>query len=78
MDPAEVTKICYDYTLNGLEEMARVANTNTNTPFRFVYTSGVAAERDQTKTLELLGDYRLMRVSNKHFLPSNFMFPFFI
>lgn len=33
-----------------------------NKPFRFVYTSGIAVERDQTKSLESMGDYRLMRV----------------
>jgi hypothetical protein len=44
--------------------MAQVANQ----PFRFVYTSGVTVERDQSKTLSFLSDYRLMRVS--------FAFPF--
>lgn len=55
----EVTKICYDYTVNGLNNITAVANK----PFRFVYTSGVAVERDQTKTLLFRQDYRLMRVS---------------
>jgi hypothetical protein len=55
----EVTKICYDYTVNGLNNMVPVANE----PFRFIYTSGVTVERDQTKTLPFLQDYRLMRVS---------------
>lgn len=53
----EVTKVCYDYTINGLETLFSVANK----PFRFVYTSGVTVERDQTKVLPFLHDYRLMR-----------------
>jgi hypothetical protein len=61
MDFAEVTEICYDYTINGLKNMAAIANS----PFRFVYTSGVTVERDQTKTLTFLADYRLMRVRHQ-------------
>ncbi|KAF1963215.1 NAD(P)-binding protein [Byssothecium circinans] len=57
MNFAEVTKVCFDYTINGLESMASVANK----PFRFVYASGVTVERDQTKVLPFLADYRLMR-----------------
>jgi hypothetical protein len=59
MDFAEVTKICYDYTITGLQNIAAVANN----PVRFVYTSGVTVERDQSKSLPFLGEYRLMRVS---------------
>lgn len=58
MDFADVTTICSDYTINGLTNMAALANT----PFRFVYTSGVTIERDQTKSLPFLAEYRLMRV----------------
>ncbi|OAX82054.1 hypothetical protein ACJ72_03596 [Emergomyces africanus] len=57
MDFAEVTKICSDFTLNGLHNIAVLANN----PFRFVYVSGVTVERDQTKSLWFLADYRLMR-----------------
>ncbi|KAF2864927.1 hypothetical protein BDV95DRAFT_555213 [Massariosphaeria phaeospora] len=57
MDFAAVTKICFDYTVHGLESLAAIAES----PFRFVYTSGVTIERDQTKTLTFLADYRLMR-----------------
>jgi hypothetical protein len=60
----EVTKICYEYTVNGLNNMVPV----TNMPFRFIYTSGVTVERDQTKTLPFLHDYRLMRVSCSMFI----------
>lgn len=58
MDFADVTEICSDYTINSLTNMAALANK----PFRFVYTSGILIERDQSKTLPMLGDYRLMRV----------------
>jgi len=57
MDFTDVTNICSDFTTNGLANMAPLANS----PFRFVYTSGVMVERDQTKTLTFLADYRLMR-----------------
>jgi len=59
MDFADVTKICSEYTITGLHNMAAVAND----PFRFVYTSGVTVERDQSKSLPFLAEYRLMRVS---------------
>lgn len=62
MDFADVTKICSEYTMNGLKNMFTVANK----PFRFIYVSGVTVERDQTKSLTFLADYRLMRV---RFLP---------
>jgi hypothetical protein len=32
-------------------------------PFRFLYMSGIAAERDQTKTPFFMPPYTLMRVS---------------
>ncbi|KAJ4300795.1 hypothetical protein N0V90_002883 [Kalmusia sp. IMI 367209] len=64
VDFVEVTKICHDYTVNGLENMATIANK----PFRFVYTSGVTVERDQTKTLPFLGEYRLMRGRVENFV----------
>ncbi|KAI4235191.1 MAG: hypothetical protein LQ349_003319 [Xanthoria aureola] len=57
MDFADVTTICYDYTINGLTNMAAHASK----PFRFIYTSGVTVERDQEKTLPFLSEYRLMR-----------------
>ncbi|KAL8988223.1 MAG: hypothetical protein Q9169_008592, partial [Polycauliona sp. 2 TL-2023] len=50
MELADVTTICYDYTINGLTSMAARASK----PFRFIYTSGVLAEPDQEKTLSFL------------------------
>lgn len=58
MDPTEVEKICFDYTVNGLRTIAALANK----PFRFVYTSGLLVERDQSKSLWFLAKYRRMRV----------------
>ena len=67
MDFADVSKICYDYTINGIANMAALANK----PFRFVYTSGVLIERDQNKFLPFLSDYRRLRVR----FPSIVLFP---
>ncbi|PVI04899.1 NAD(P)-binding protein [Periconia macrospinosa] len=65
-DFGEVTKVCLDYTKNGLENLAALASTDK--PFRFIYTSGVAVERDQTKPLDVLSDYRLMRGRVENFI----------
>lgn len=59
MDFSDVTKICSEYTINGIKNMFAVADK----PIRFIYVSGVTVERDQTKSLTFLADYRLMRVS---------------
>ncbi|PGG97605.1 hypothetical protein GX51_07237 [Blastomyces parvus] len=64
-DFADVTRVCSDYTINGLHSMAVLANN----PFRFVYTSGVTVERDQSKALWFLAEYRLMRVGSDDILP---------
>lgn len=53
-----MTKICSGYTGNGLQNIAILANN----PFRFIYTSSVTVERDQSKYLPFLADYRLMHV----------------
>ena len=39
---------------------------NARLPFRFLYISGTASERDQTKTPSFMPQYTLMRVSTKH------------
>ena len=41
---------------------ARKANSYTQKPLRFVYFSGVAAERDQTKSPRFMPEHMLMRV----------------
>lgn len=59
MDFADLTKICYDFTLNSRSNMAVVAHK----PFHFIYIFGVTIERDQSKTdLTFLADCRLLRV----------------
>lgn len=35
-------------------------------PFRFLYMSGAAAERDSTKTPKFMPEYSLMRVSHTY------------
>jgi hypothetical protein len=60
----EVNKICYDYTVTGIETMAPLASKEK--PFRFIYISGANGERDQTKRPRIMGDYALIRVSD-HF-----------
>ena len=37
--------------------------SGVNRPFRFIYMSGISAERDQTKTPSYMPQYSLMRVS---------------
>jgi hypothetical protein len=54
----EVHKICYDYTVTGIDTMSPIAAK----PFRFLYISGVNGERDQAKQPWLMRDYSLLRV----------------
>lgn len=56
----EVKRICQDYALTGLRAMHEAG---VNRPFRFIYMSGRAAERDPTKTPPFMPEYSLMRVS---------------
>jgi len=53
----EVHKICFDYTVTGIQTMSSVASK----PFRFIYISGVNGERDQTKKPWIMADYALLR-----------------
>ncbi|KAL7950514.1 hypothetical protein V8C42DRAFT_306745 [Trichoderma barbatum] len=57
----EVRKICFDYTVAGLEELSKAPRNNTTKPLQFIYVSGSSAERDQSKKPWVLGDYLLMR-----------------
>ncbi|KIH87670.1 hypothetical protein SPBR_05245 [Sporothrix brasiliensis 5110] len=58
----EVRRVCQTSTLAGLRAIyaARGGSTKTS-PFRFMYMSGIAAERDQTKTPSFKPEYTLMR-----------------
>ncbi|KAJ6512994.1 putative nucleoside-diphosphate-sugar epimerase [Mycena sanguinolenta] len=53
----EVKRVCYTSTLVGLSAF-RDAGVG---PFRFIYMSGVGAERDQSKTPPWMPEYALMR-----------------
>ncbi|KAF2672257.1 hypothetical protein BT63DRAFT_422752 [Microthyrium microscopicum] len=55
-----VRKVCQTNTIIGMKAMIE-ARGNSTTPFRFLYMSGVAAERDQTKTPTHMPQYSLMR-----------------
>jgi hypothetical protein len=70
MDFKDVQRICQDYTLIGLKAMTE-ARSSATTPFRFMYLSGVAAERDQTKTPTFMAQYSWMRVSHNTRNPGN-------
>jgi len=56
----KVRRVCQDYTLIGLKTIVEERKSST-TPFRFLYMSGVAAERDPTKTPTFMAQYSLMR-----------------
>jgi hypothetical protein len=58
----DVRRICHDYTFVGLKAMLE-ARGNAATPFRFLYMSGYASERDQSKPPRWLAKYSLLRVS---------------
>ena len=65
LDFGDVRHVCQDYTLAGLQAMfeARGESGTGVTPFRFMYLSGRAVERDQNKTPTFMPPYSLMRVS---------------
>ncbi|KAI1178856.1 NAD(P)-binding protein [Nemania sp. FL0916] len=54
----EVKRVCQTSTLEG---MRAIHGAGPVSPFRFLYMSGIAAERDQTKTPKRLAQYCLMR-----------------
>lgn len=80
----EVRRVCQTSTLVGLRAMHAARGTKTKTsPFRFMYMSGIAAERDQTKVPSFKPEYSLMRVSccprfAQSFLLSSLRSPLFV
>jgi hypothetical protein len=48
--------------MDGLGVIFEARGSGKTTPLRFLYMSGVAAERDQTKTPKIMAKYALMRV----------------
>ncbi|KAJ2989678.1 hypothetical protein NUW58_g3346 [Xylaria curta] len=57
-DFEEVRRICQTSAIAGLRSMHEAG---TATPFRFLYMSGAAAERDPNKTPKFMPEYSLMR-----------------
>ncbi|KAI2463331.1 NAD(P)-binding protein [Annulohypoxylon bovei var. microspora] len=57
-DFEEVKRICQTCTLAGLNA---IYESGVSKPFRFLYMSGAATERDQTKTPRFQPQYSLMR-----------------
>ncbi|KAI5865420.1 NAD(P)-binding protein [Durotheca rogersii] len=57
-DWKEVERVCRDCTIAGMNAMY---DAGPSRPFRFLYVSGEAAERDQTKKPAFLSRYLLMR-----------------
>ena len=56
-----------DYTMAAATAFANSVapiQSNAAQPFRFVYTSGMLAERDQNTTLWFMSEMRKMRVSH--------------
>jgi len=56
----QVRRVCLEYALIGLKTITEARETSTK-PLRFIYMSGIAAERDQTKTPRLMAEHCLMR-----------------
>ncbi|KAI4278463.1 MAG: hypothetical protein L6R38_005246 [Xanthoria sp. 2 TBL-2021] len=57
-------KICLEYTMAAVKKISDIGATArraTKQKFRFVYLSGGAAERDQSKPLWFMQDYRRVR-----------------
>ena len=56
--------MAHDYALSALKAVIKTRDVNggPKKPIRFLYYSGVAAERDQTKTPMLMAQYALVRV----------------
>ncbi|KAL8737660.1 MAG: hypothetical protein Q9190_008090 [Brigantiaea leucoxantha] len=57
----EVKRVCQDYTVAGLEAMVSARSSSQQQPFRFLYMSGSATERDQSKRPKIMAEYCLMR-----------------
>lgn len=65
----EARKICYDYTVKGLETIGKLS-PSSGKPLRFLYTSGANSVRDASQKPFVLGDYCVMRVCLPFFFSS--------
>lgn len=64
IDFEEVRRVCQEHALLGLRTIFKAHSEGRSPdapPFRFIYMSGVASERDQTKTPSWKPEYCLMR-----------------
>lgn len=62
-------KVSIDYTLAAAKAFAQdsAPGNGKAKKFRFIYCSGFVAERDQTKPLWFMQDYRRIRVRFNHY-----------
>ncbi|KAL3449163.1 hypothetical protein BJX65DRAFT_294684 [Aspergillus insuetus] len=68
-DPVSAKRICVDFTAAAARAFSRAASSSdSKPPFRFVYISGAAVERDQSKSLWYMGNYRRMRGDGENVL----------
>ncbi|EEY19047.1 conserved hypothetical protein [Verticillium alfalfae VaMs.102] len=63
MSSGDVRKVCHEYTLAGLQA---IWSSEPARPFRFLYMSGAVAERNQSKPLWVMAEYRRMRACRSH------------
>ncbi|KAL3466895.1 hypothetical protein BJX64DRAFT_249222 [Aspergillus heterothallicus] len=80
-DEANARRVCVEYTAAAAPVFQRAfidgrkvgeedvgAGSEAQAPFRFVYISGAAVERDQTRSLWYLGNYRRLRGDGENVL----------
>lgn len=60
MASEDVTRVCQTYAVDGLRVLSESSPAR---PLRYVYLSGMLAERDQTKRPVFAAEYCLMRAS---------------
>lgn len=60
----EARRVCVDYTMAAVKVFTEnaAAKEDRGSKFRFIYVSGMAVQRDQTKSVWFMSDYRKIRV----------------
>lgn len=66
MTSEDVARVCQTYAVDGLRILSESSPAR---PLRYVYLSGMLAERDQTKRPLFAAEYCLMRESSIHHHP---------
>lgn len=66
-DNEEARRVSVDYTMAAAKAFTEntAAKGDRESKFRFIYLSGAAAQRDQTKSAWFMSDYRKIRVSDR-------------